>query len=300
VGEYASRGSTYAGPVSTSAGYSAPQPVQTPVDRARDLASSAKRQLTFVESALTELTAAHAANNLPRWKHARARLDVALAQADRRLDQLRSRASKEAETIAALESATRELAAETERAHVAEPPKGYVVVEREDELLASLRTDATLDSVRTLLDGLEIAELRILRARIASPQSQDALATEIWHLGAKRRQEVADFIHNVDRRKARERVARPHVETVAPTVETLDTKLSAALEGSNVEVEMFGVIEGLDGAERRSLADRLRNYRPGNGVGVGARFVRLAKYGFARDTVMLWGFDIDFDVSNKP
>jgi hypothetical protein len=284
VGEYQSRGPAHAEPTFANASYTARGPDPTPQDRARDAVAIATRETRLVHAALEQLNATHAANDLARWREARRDVDRAIVHATRRLDQTRGQLREATpEVVTTFERATRELAQDSDRAQTAEPPKGYVQVAREDELLATLRAPSVAgfagrrDAVRGELDQLAIADLRVLRARIASPQPQDELAHEIWKLGPQLRQEVATFIENVDRRKARERVAatRRTPPAISPDPETVDTMLQRAIEGSAIEAELLGVIATLDGLARRTLATRLRSYRPGSGDGFAARFIRL-------------------------
>jgi hypothetical protein len=287
VGEFASRGPTHAGASYANAGTtSSPAREASPADRARDAVASATHKLTLVREAVAELTAAHDANDLPRWNHAHKAVEAALVQANRRFQQTRTQLTGASpETTSTFEAATCELATATERTHTAEPPKGYVQVALEAELLAALRAPSVAgfagrrDAVHGELDQLAIAELRVLRARIASPQPQDELAAEIWKLGPKLRQEVADFIHTVDRRKARERAAeaRRKPAPLAPEPASLDSKLRRAFEGHDAETELLAVIAPLDLAARRTLATRLRTYRQGSGDDVAARFSRLER-----------------------
>ncbi|MEP6865805.1 MAG: hypothetical protein ABJE66_34615, partial [Deltaproteobacteria bacterium] len=285
MGEFASRGPTHAGAsYATSGTTSSPAREASPADRARDAVAGASHKLTLVRAAMAELTAAYGANDLPRWNHAHKALEVALVQANQRFEQTRTQLTGATpETTSTFDAASRELTEASERSHATEAPKGYVQVALEAELLAALRAPSIAgfagrrDAVRAELDQLAIAELRVLRARIASPQAQDELAQEIWKLGPQLRQEVADFIHNVDRRKARERAAevRRKPTTIALEPESLDTKLRRAFEGSHAETELLAVIAPLDFAARRTLATRLRTYRPGSGDDVAARFTAL-------------------------
>ncbi|MEO8548371.1 MAG: hypothetical protein ABI678_00280 [Kofleriaceae bacterium] len=237
-----------------------------------------------VRAAFAELKAAYEANDLARWQHARHEVDVAITHAERKVEQTRGQLhDASAATTSAFAATTLELIAETAAIRMAEPPAGYVTVELERELLAALRAPSVAgfagrrDAVRAEVDQLSIADLRVLRARIASPRPQDELAQEIWKLGPTLRQEVAAFIENVDRRKARERAAsarRPQPPP-APEPETVDTKLRRAVEGDSIEADLRAVIATLDGTARRALAIRFRSYRPGTGDDIAARFALL-------------------------
>ncbi|MEP6862752.1 MAG: hypothetical protein ABJE66_19155 [Deltaproteobacteria bacterium] len=244
----------------------------------------ATRQAGLVHDGLGRLAKAHAANDLAQWKEARQDLDRAIVNATRRLEQTRAQLRDATPEVAtAFASAEHEVAQDRDTAHAAEPPKGYAVVAREDELLAALRAPSVAgfagrrDRVQAVLEQLAIAELRVLRARIASPLPQDELASEIWKLGPRLRHEVATFIENVDRRKARERAAtvRQAPVIVAPEPESPDTKLRRAFEGDAIEADLITATATLDVLARRALAARLRSYRPGGGDDVAARFVRL-------------------------
>ncbi|HEY4057051.1 MAG TPA: hypothetical protein VGM39_10600, partial [Kofleriaceae bacterium] len=230
------------------------------------------------------MTAAHGANDLLRWKQARHEADLAITRAERQVEQTRGQLrDAPVDAMTALEIAAVELVAESAAVHQAEAPAGYVVIELERELLAALRAPSVAgfagrrDAVHAELEQLSIADLRVLRARIASPQPQDELAGEIWKLGRALRQEVASFIENVDRRKARERAAaaRGPKTDRAPEPETVDTTLRRAVEDGNSEVDLLAVIATLDGGARRALAMRLRTYRPGSGDDIAARFTAL-------------------------
>jgi hypothetical protein len=230
------------------------------------------------------MTAAHGASDLARWKRARHEADLAISRAERQVEQTRGQLrDATVDAMTALEIAAVELVAESAAIQQAEPPAGYVVIELESDVLAAFRAPSVAgfagrrDAVHAKLERLSIADLRVLRARIASPQPEDELAGEIWKLGRTLRQEVASFIENVDRRKARERAAaaRGPKTDRAPEPETVDTTLRRAVEGGNSEVELIAVIATLDGGARRALATRLRTYRPGSGDDIAARFMAL-------------------------
>src|SRR4051794_5535764 len=121
MGEYQSRGPTHAGPSFASAGAAPRGPEPTPQDRARDAVGLARHQGKLVHDAAARLAAAHACNDLTRWKEARKELDRALVNATRRFEQTRTQlGSATPEVATAFEAATRELAQDQESAHAAE------------------------------------------------------------------------------------------------------------------------------------------------------------------------------------
>ncbi|MEO8550791.1 MAG: hypothetical protein ABI678_12485, partial [Kofleriaceae bacterium] len=112
----------------------------TPADRARDAIASAKRQVDVVRRDVAELSAAHDANDPQRWGRAKQALGEALSQAERVLDTARGRRSDASpEAKAQLEAAATELAVAATSMHDALPPKGYVAIAHETELLDAIR-----------------------------------------------------------------------------------------------------------------------------------------------------------------
>ncbi|CAN5340688.1 hypothetical protein BH11MYX1_BH11MYX1_42880 [soil metagenome] len=256
-------------------------PEPKPADRARDAIGAVSRQVDQVRRAETELATAHETNDLPRWKQAKARLDQLLVHAERAIERARPVEHDAPDTSRAIfETATREVAEAAAR--TPEPPNGYVTVLYEAELVAELREPTALEQkegqLRTLLDQFTTTDLRVLMNRVRSRQPQDTLANEIWTLGADTRVRLTEFMHNVDRRKARERAAalRPALPTVAaPEPETIDTRMRRALDAPDVGVALEIVFAAEDGSVRRALAERFRRYRPGSGDDIAARFIRL-------------------------
>ncbi|HEX7700109.1 MAG TPA: hypothetical protein VF403_05295, partial [Kofleriaceae bacterium] len=226
---------------------------------------------------MKEVAAAHDANDRARWSRAKHALDQVLKQAERSIERARTVETDAApEQKTQLETTASELATATANAKEDEPPKGYAVVAHEDELQLAL-VEPTEEHLHALLDELTTTELRVLRNRIASPAAHDSFATTVWGLGAGRRVKISDFIHNVDRRKARELVAaRRHPAPVAvPQPDTLDTKMRRAFDSADLESALGAIIAVEDGAVRRAIADRFRRYRPGTGDDIAARFIRL-------------------------
>ncbi len=285
MGEYAGREVTHAGAsVGHSSSHAAPP---SPAEQARHAVSAVTWRVSQVRHAGDQLDAAYRANNVARWHEAKHAFDATLAQARRALEQTTGKIAAAAEdTRAALDAATAALATESGRARDAEAPTGYTAIAHEDALLAVLRREAPdLDSLagalHPVLDQLEIADLRILRSRIASPQPRDTLAAEIWKLGPRRRDRVRDLVHEVDRHKAHERAAAVRAANAAPAPapapESLDARLERAIAAPPAEVErtLAAALDGVGGDARRALADRLTRYRPGNGDTFAARFARL-------------------------
>lgn len=259
-------------------------PAPTPAERARDAVATVTWRLSSVKHASAELAAATNANDPKRWLTAKRELDAVLFQAQRAIERTKlSLDGATAETLASFEAMTSTLAAQAEAASVAERPTGYTAVANEALLIAAFR-EATTPAELTprlegLIEGLAIADLRVLVHRIAIHLPNDPLAGEIWELGAERRDRVRDYIREVDRDKARASAGAkraPNPKPVATEPETLDRKLRRALEAPQVEPALIAVVDHEDDLARRGLADRLRRYRPGSGDAIAAQFAKLA------------------------
>ncbi|MEO8548788.1 MAG: hypothetical protein ABI678_02400, partial [Kofleriaceae bacterium] len=289
-GEYADRGRSYAqGSATTSADRKPIEP--TP----KDIAHAAQLGLEFrikdLRVALATLETARAQNDLPRWQVAHQQVEHAIARADQARTSAIARAEEaQVRDDPKLRARERELVEETERAQDLRAPRGYQIVDHERALVAAVCAMAGADpetlarseaTARAWIDALSGSDLKTLEARIASRRPYDELATAIAKLPAETRHRVVSFAHDTERRKARERVARP-APIEPPPVETVEQRIDGAFERAYDEQDpdvrdghLTRVFASLATAERETLVRRLETYRPGLGDGLGARFARF-------------------------
>jgi hypothetical protein len=288
MGEYASRGPSHAGPSYAGSSHRSNEisvKPETTADRASKAVAAVRRRTETVGKAFVELEAAHNANNRPRWESARAAADRALAAVEHGIAAV-SRADANEQDARQLDADERSLADHTAMLAQQSPPRGYAVVECEEELLLAIqRLEAAPDTereareatVRAWVDALSLADAKALQRRLERRAPFDELAVAVAALPHAERARVTSFQHGTERRKSRDLVARaPAIEP--PRVESLDDRIEDGLArvlDTGSEQAFIDVIATLADDQRETLAERFTTYRPGSGDGAAARFIRI-------------------------
>ncbi|CAN5522897.1 hypothetical protein BH11MYX1_BH11MYX1_17000 [soil metagenome] len=260
-------------------------PAPTPEQVAHTSVGSVTWRVDHVVRAKAALEAASAANDVAEWRQAKHVLDRALVEATQTLERNADRvAAASTADLAALEHAKATLVSAERVVRDAHPPLGYVEVAAEDTLLAFARRadgaePAAFDTeLGPILEATSIADLRILRDRIARHRPNDHVADAIWNLGVARRDHVSELIVREDRAKARVRATGARASRIptppAPS-QTRDDLLIGALDSFAPEAALFTVLQPLATTARHTLASRCSEYRPGNGDAFAARFAAL-------------------------
>ncbi len=220
-------------------------------ERARDLANeklvSFERAVGDLEFALAAMQAATTANDLEKWRDARARFDAGLRQAERERGLSHARVADAAPEIAArFASAERALADHSEAAAAcSQAPNGRKTLSREAEILAILRTKSERNisaesarkeaALRSEIDLLSPVEARTLALRIEREAHGDPLTDALKLITAERRNRLLAYLKGARAREAR-RPSPPRAASLAPAT---DPEPAAAETGS-VETAAHG------------------------------------------------------------
>jgi hypothetical protein len=204
-----------------------------------------------------------------------------------------------------------QLADETAGKELPAAPTGIVRLSVEDRLLEILPSRPVTADLRETFDRVD-AQLRVVIANMSTADTvalqnrlqrnapSDELVKRLkQRLLPNRLAEIVEHLKDPKRRaRVRHEEARaktrevPHAETEptepahgvdakevahehAPMAEPRDAKLMPMASGEASNAELAAAIAMLDRTERRALARRLENYRPGCGDELSARFAKL-------------------------
>ena len=188
-------------------------------ERARDLAHdklvSFERGVGDLAFALAAMQAATTANDLEKWRDARARFDSGLRQAERERQLSQARLADAAPEVAArFASAEQALVAHSESASAcSQAPSGRKTVSREAEILAILRTKVERNinaewarneaALRSEIDQLSPVEARALVVRIEREAPADPLTDALKLITAGRSNRLLAYLKGARAREAR-------------------------------------------------------------------------------------------------
>jgi len=193
-----------------------PEPL-APEDRARQAVTFAAREVDAAEQQRVEVVDAHGANDLGAWRIARDKLGGAVKTATQAVEKARALDKGAAPASGAqLEGLEHRLGVVTSSlTSLDDPPKGYVEVALEADLLTAIRRrpegvartgfQQKEEAIRGLLARLTPADCRTLATRITKQLPGDALASAFVtasNLGADRQQRLLDFLKGAPRREA--------------------------------------------------------------------------------------------------